>query len=82
MKFWILINDREIFITCYSFPSACAKRQILNTMNILMMTNTFTPQVGGVARSVQSFTERFIPIMVKRTPLPIPRSMAEPYKQP
>jgi 1,2-diacylglycerol 3-alpha-glucosyltransferase len=24
-------------------------------MNILMMTNTFTPHVGGVARSVQSF---------------------------
>ena len=26
-------------------------------MNIVMMTNTFTPHVGGVARSVSSFTE-------------------------
>jgi 1,2-diacylglycerol 3-alpha-glucosyltransferase len=26
-------------------------------MKILMMTNTFTPHVGGVARSVESFTE-------------------------
>ncbi|MEW6325857.1 MAG: glycosyltransferase, partial [Nitrospirota bacterium] len=25
-------------------------------MNILMMTNTFTPHTGGVARSVESFT--------------------------
>ena len=25
-------------------------------MRILMMTNTFTPHVGGVARSVESFT--------------------------
>lgn len=28
-------------------------------MNILMMTNTFTPHVGGVARSVESFTEAY-----------------------
>ncbi|HZA28511.1 MAG TPA: glycosyltransferase [Gammaproteobacteria bacterium] len=28
-------------------------------MNILMLTNTFTPHVGGVARSVQGFTEEF-----------------------
>ncbi len=28
-------------------------------MNILMMTNTYLPQVGGVARSVASFTEAF-----------------------
>jgi glycosyltransferase involved in cell wall biosynthesis len=28
-------------------------------MNILMMTNTFTPHIGGVARSVQAFTEVF-----------------------
>jgi glycosyltransferase involved in cell wall biosynthesis len=28
-------------------------------MNILMMTNTFTPHVGGVARSVESFTETY-----------------------
>jgi glycosyltransferase involved in cell wall biosynthesis len=28
-------------------------------MNILMMTNTFTPHVGGVARSVESFAEAF-----------------------
>ena len=28
-------------------------------MNILMLTNTFTPHVGGVAHSVQSFTEAF-----------------------
>ena len=28
-------------------------------MNILMATNTFTPHVGGVARSVQSFTDQF-----------------------
>ena len=28
-------------------------------MNILMMTNTFSPQVGGVARSVQAYTEAF-----------------------
>lgn len=28
-------------------------------MNILMMTNTYLPQVGGVARSVASFTEEF-----------------------
>ncbi len=28
-------------------------------MNILMMTNTFTPHVGGVARSVQGFTDAF-----------------------
>jgi len=28
-------------------------------MNILMMTNTFTPHVGGVARSVQSFTDGY-----------------------
>ena len=25
-------------------------------MNILMLTNTFTPHVGGVARSVETFT--------------------------
>jgi 1,2-diacylglycerol 3-alpha-glucosyltransferase len=28
-------------------------------MNILMFTNTFTPHVGGVARSVQRFTREF-----------------------
>ncbi|MGE5247170.1 MAG: glycosyltransferase, partial [Verrucomicrobiota bacterium] len=28
-------------------------------MNLLMVTNTFTPFVGGVARSVASFTEEF-----------------------
>lgn len=28
-------------------------------MNILMVTNTFTPHVGGVARSVQGFTNEF-----------------------
>jgi 1,2-diacylglycerol 3-alpha-glucosyltransferase len=28
-------------------------------MNILMLTNTFIPHVGGVARSVQGFTEEF-----------------------
>lgn len=28
-------------------------------MNILMMTNTYTPHVGGVARSVSSFVEAF-----------------------
>src|SRR5439155_17654412 len=28
-------------------------------MNILMMTNTYLPHVGGVARSVASFTEAF-----------------------
>lgn len=28
-------------------------------MNILMLTNTFTPHVGGVARSVQGFTDEF-----------------------
>jgi glycosyltransferase involved in cell wall biosynthesis len=28
-------------------------------MNILMVTNTFTPHVGGVARSVQSFSDAF-----------------------
>ena len=28
-------------------------------MNILMMTNTFTPHVGGVARSVQAFSEAY-----------------------
>ena len=28
-------------------------------MNILMMTNTFTPHVGGVARSVDSFTNEY-----------------------
>jgi 1,2-diacylglycerol 3-alpha-glucosyltransferase len=28
-------------------------------MNILMFTNTFTPHVGGVARSVQGFTREF-----------------------
>ena len=28
-------------------------------MNILMMTNTFTPHVGGVARSVLAFTEAY-----------------------
>jgi glycosyltransferase involved in cell wall biosynthesis len=28
-------------------------------MNILMMTNTYLPHVGGVARSVASFTEEF-----------------------
>jgi 1,2-diacylglycerol 3-alpha-glucosyltransferase len=28
-------------------------------MNILMMTNTFTPHVGGVARSVQYFTDGY-----------------------
>ncbi|MBI4832129.1 MAG: glycosyltransferase [Candidatus Lindowbacteria bacterium] len=28
-------------------------------MKILMMTNTFTPHVGGVARSVESFTAEF-----------------------
>jgi Glycosyltransferase len=28
-------------------------------MNILMLTNTFTPHVGGVARSVQGFVDEF-----------------------
>lgn len=28
-------------------------------MNLLMVTNTYTPFVGGVARSVESFTEEF-----------------------
>lgn len=28
-------------------------------MNILMMTNTFTPHVGGVARSVEGYTDTF-----------------------
>jgi 1,2-diacylglycerol 3-alpha-glucosyltransferase len=28
-------------------------------MNILMMTNTFTPHLGGVARSVEAFTETY-----------------------
>ncbi|MBE0534340.1 MAG: glycosyltransferase [Phycisphaerae bacterium] len=28
-------------------------------MNILMMTNTYRPHVGGVARSVEAFTEEF-----------------------
>lgn len=28
-------------------------------MNILMMTNTFTPHTGGVARSVESFTDEY-----------------------
>lgn len=28
-------------------------------MNILMMTNTFTPHVGGVARSIESFTAAY-----------------------
>ena len=28
-------------------------------MNVLMLTNTYLPHVGGVARSVQSFTEAF-----------------------
>lgn len=28
-------------------------------MNILMLTNTFTPHVGGVARSVESFTSAY-----------------------
>lgn len=28
-------------------------------MNILMMTNTFTPHVGGVARSVETFSEAY-----------------------
>jgi len=28
-------------------------------MNILMMTNTFTPHVGGVARSVEAFTTEY-----------------------
>ncbi len=28
-------------------------------MNILMMTNTFTPHVGGVARSIERFSRRF-----------------------
>lgn len=28
-------------------------------MNILMMTNTFTPHVGGVARSIESFTASY-----------------------
>lgn len=29
-------------------------------MNILMMTNTFTPHVGGVARSVEAYTHSYI----------------------
>jgi len=28
-------------------------------MNILMMTNTFTPHVGGVARSIEQFSEQY-----------------------
>ena len=28
-------------------------------MNIVMLTNTFTPHVGGVARSVEAFTEEY-----------------------
>src|SRR5690606_25502530 len=33
---------------------ACGAR-----MNILMLTNTFTPHVGGVARSVEAFTAHY-----------------------
>ena len=28
-------------------------------MNIVMLTNTFTPHVGGVARSVVAFTDEY-----------------------
>ena len=28
-------------------------------MNIVMFTNTYPPHVGGVARSVQAFTEEY-----------------------
>ncbi|HFQ89300.1 MAG TPA: glycosyltransferase family 4 protein, partial [Desulfobulbus sp.] len=28
-------------------------------MNIVMVTNTFTPHVGGVARSIESFTAEY-----------------------
>lgn len=28
-------------------------------MNILMMTNTFSPHVGGVARSIERFSRRY-----------------------
>ncbi len=28
-------------------------------MNILMLSNTFTPHVGGVARSLERFTEEY-----------------------
>lgn len=31
----------------------------INKMNILMMTNTFAPHIGGVARSVQSFADGY-----------------------
>jgi len=28
-------------------------------MNIIMMTNTFTPHIGGVARSIEAFTDKY-----------------------
>ncbi len=28
-------------------------------MNIVMLTNTYTPHVGGVARSVEAFTAEY-----------------------
>jgi hypothetical protein len=28
-------------------------------MNILMLTNVYTPQVGGVTRSIQQYSEAF-----------------------
>jgi len=30
-----------------------------NRLNILMFTNSYTPHVGGVARSVESFAEQY-----------------------
>src|SRR4051812_39425839 len=37
-----------------------AGRNADNRMNICMMTNTYLPHVGGVARSVSTFAEEFV----------------------
>lgn len=43
----------------YYEPLTRTQKPELRTMNILMMTNTYTPHVGGVARSVDSFAGEY-----------------------
>src|SRR5262245_59573555 len=50
-------DEEEAFLFILP-PSSFILREVA-VVNVLMMTNTYLPQVGGVARSVASFTEAF-----------------------
>lgn len=44
---------------CQDETQTCNEIDCAAIMNILMMSNTFTPHVGGVARSLERFTHEF-----------------------